>query len=78
MRVLLGVLALLITSPIDFPLMLIGGEWLPHWPTAWESAGSWYHHAKGFWASLYRADGEWWSKFSRFVIWWLTFFIIWR
>jgi hypothetical protein len=50
-------------------------EPLPHWPRPdkWESDGNYYHHAKGFWASLYRADAEYWSKLSRFIIWWLLF-----
>lgn len=63
---------LIFTSPIDFPLMLLAGEWKPHEPDLTQiSEGSWYHKAKGYWAESFRADGEWWSKFCRFVIWWL-------
>jgi len=82
-RIILGILDLILGSPIDFPLMLLGGEYLPHWPTVWESdtdsegkPQSRYHHAKGFWSSLYRTDGEWWSKFTRFVIFWLIIGVI--
>jgi len=80
MRVLLGILILLVTSPVDFPLMIIGGEHFPHYPTEKDfdeiSEGSFYHKAKGFWAEWFRADGEWWSKFSRFAIWWLVFILL--
>lgn len=68
-------LDLLIGSAVDWPLMLYGGEVFPHWPGLDfirdnTSDGSIYHEAKGFWSELVRADGEYWSKFTRFAIWW--------
>ena len=68
---------LFITSPVDFPLMIIGGERWPHKLDLTQiSDGSWYHKAKGYWAQSFRTDGEWWSKFCRFVIWWLIFALV--
>jgi len=76
-RIFLGLLILIFTSPVDFPLMLIGGEYLPHKPDFTKiSEGSWYHKAKGFWSQLFRDDAEWWSKLSRFLVWWLTAILI--
>lgn len=73
-RILAALFVLIVTSPIDFPLMLIGGEYWPHKPQIDDiSPGSWYHKGKGFWSELFRRDAEWWSKFCRFVIWWLSF-----
>lgn len=78
MKPFLAIVILLFESPLSFPLMLLGGEYLPHPPELEEiSEGSWYHKAKGYWAECFRADGEWWAKFCRFVIWWQTFFLIW-
>ena len=68
-----AVVVLVFTSPVDFPLMLLGGEWFPHTPDLSEiSDGSWYHRGKGYWAQSARDDGEWWSKLSRFLVWWLA------
>jgi hypothetical protein len=72
-----AIFVLLVTSPIDFPLMLIGGELWPHKPDLSQiSNGSWYHKAKGFWAQSFRDDGEYWSKLARFIIWWQATIII--
>jgi len=76
MQVINGLFVLIFTSPVDFILMLIGGEYFPHKPNLDEiTEGSWYHKAKGYWAQSFRDDGEWWSKFARFVIWWETFLL---
>lgn len=76
MQALVTLLDLLVLSSVDWLLMLLGGEWTPHYPTAadWSavSAGGYYHHAKAFWTVLVREDAEWWTKFGRFAIWWLT------
>lgn len=77
MTIFLAIVVLIFTSPVDFPLMLIGGEIRPHKPRLGEiSPGSWYHRAKGFWSQSFRDDGEWTSKFCRFVIWWLIFALV--
>lgn len=74
-RFWLGMFSLFITSPVDFPLMLAGGELLPHRPAPvdLERPGNWYHHAKAVWTVLARVDAEWWVKLYRFLIWWLIF-----
>lgn len=77
MRILAALFVLIFTSPVDFPLMLIGGEIWPHKPDLSQiSDGSWYHKAKGYWAQSFRDDGEWWSKLSRFLVWWQSFFLL--
>lgn len=74
MRLFYALLDLLIGSPVDFIFMLAGGEILPKWPDKFDfdeiSDGSVYHKAKGYWSEVIREDGEWWSKFIRFVLWW--------
>ena len=73
-----ALLILLFTSPIDFPLMILGGEKWPHKPDLDQiSPGSWYHKAKGYWAQSFRDDGEYWSKLCRFLVWWLAAVLIW-
>lgn len=76
-HILSALFVLIFTSPIDFPLMLIGGEYWPHKPRLEEiSDGSWYHKAKGLWSQSFRDDGEWYSKLCRFIIWWLVFALV--
>lgn len=76
MTIFLAIVVLLFTSPFDFIVIWLGEEHKPHKPDLTQiSAGSWYHKAKGYWAQSFRDDGEWWSKFCRFIVWWLLFYI---
>lgn len=47
-------------------------QWLPTPPTAealiLETPGSWFHRMKNILTEWFRADPEWWSKFSAFAI----------
>lgn len=71
MTLALAIFDLLVLSSIDWPLMVLAEGLWPHPPNLDEiSPGSWYHKAKGFWSQCYRDDGEWWSKFTRFIAWW--------
>ena len=75
--VVLGLMDLVFGSPIDFPLMVINGEYLPKYPAPeafLEVNTSPYHLAKNFWAELFRKDPEYWNKLTRFIIWWTAFF----
>lgn len=75
-----SIFVMLLTSPIDFPLMLLGHEWKPRLPT--EAAlnqgrdGNWHHSGKDWWTEAMRADAEWWSKLARFLVWWLIVILI--
>lgn len=66
----------LIMSAIDWPIMAATERWRPHLPSRDDlnrgESGTPYHSGKDWWTEAFRRDAQWWSKFARFVSWWLT------
>lgn len=81
--ILKALILFIVTGWINWPLMVLW-QWepFPKLPSPQEvetntSDGSFYHKWKGIWSEWFRGDGEWWSKFTLFVIWWEAAYIVW-
>ena len=70
---------LLLTSPIDWPLMVVMERALPIFPLRADldkgRPGGWAHSGKDWFTEAFRKDPQYFSKLARFAVWWAVVYL---